>query len=67
MYQAVVLFILVILGKINCDDSACKSENSCVASYSPICAFNGKVYKTFSSKCELNVHNKCDKNDGKIY
>lgn len=65
----VLFHILVILSaaaiNINGDNSSCKSEYSCIALYSPICAFNGKIYKTFSNLCELDVHNKCDKNNGK--
>lgn len=66
MHHLAVLLILVIFNVVNCDNQACKSKYSCISLYSPICAFNGKIYKTFINQCELNVHNKCSKNDGRV-
>lgn len=39
----------------------CESENLCATDYKPICASSGKVQKSFSNDCQLNVFNKCNK------
>lgn len=69
MHQVTVflVFVTLSLSVVHSEDLSCKSENSCTSLYSPICAFKGKINKTFSNKCELDVHNKCNKNDGKEY